>query len=96
MIAIRNYSQYDDAVADQYIWNREAFEGLLRKHCALEGLTWKDFANQVGMSPGTLADITNLTSAGSPRRKPSPALIKKLADALGVPVGALRHERAVA
>lgn len=80
----------------QIIWNRDAFEGLLRKHCLINGWTNKDFAQQVGISAGALADIVNLTSSGTCRRNPSPALIKKLADELGVAPGALSYEAAPA
>lgn len=71
-------------------WNLDAFEAILAKHLALHGLTSKDFAASVPMSPGALADIRNLQSTGAPRRTPSGPLIKKLADALGVPPGALQ------
>lgn len=51
-----------------------------------------DFARAVGISPGTLHDLTAIDEdTGRPRRAPSMTLVRRLAVELRIPVTALLH-----
>lgn len=69
------------------VWNREAFEQILIRELERKGLTAARWARDNGISPGTLHDIRFPKEGRS--RKPSPAMALRLAEALGVPIGAL-------
>jgi transcriptional regulator with XRE-family HTH domain len=68
-------------------FNWEAFTAILdRSNYASP----TDFAKAAGISAGTLHDISKpQVTTGRPRRNPSPALIRRLAGELRVPVTAL-------
>ncbi len=68
-------------------FNREAFEALLLQHLALQGLTPAAWARQNNISPGTLHEI-RFPRQGR-QQNPSPSMVKRLAEALAVPVGAI-------
>lgn len=49
------------------------------------GITGRDFAERVGISPGYLTNIE------VEKKQPAPAVARKLADALGVPLDAITY-----
>lgn len=77
-----------------HTFQRECFIELLKKDLLLRGESEAAWAKRNKIGTGTIHDITRINpSTKRPRRTPSPELLKKLADALGVPVGALAYSQ---
>lgn len=71
-------------------FNRQAFEALLTLHLALHGTTASTWARSIGISPGTLHEIRHPKEGRA--LGPSPAMVKRLADGLEVPIGAITSQ----
>ena len=69
-------------------WNRESFEAIFVRELERRGLTAAEWAREQCISPGYLHEL-RFPKAGR-RKNPSNATVKKLADALGVPIGAIK------
>jgi hypothetical protein len=67
-------------------FNRDAFVEILDRS---NYPSRKDFALRVGISPGTLTDVTGSEKEPRPRRQPSDDLIRRFAVELKVPLTAI-------
>lgn len=67
-------------------FNRDAFVEILDRS---NYPNRKAFAVQVGISPGTLVDITGSEKDPRPRRQPSDDLIRRFALELKIPITAI-------